>query len=153
MAKGISPFVIGSGHRLWDISYVTNIADAHLLAAENLMTSKTAAGESFFIQNDEPITFRDFCLAVWAYFGHRPRFELVIPVWFALALGFIADVVSCITGSTFALSYGSVKEACTVRYANGDKAKRILGYEARVKMEDAIRMSCQVSLEHGAERH
>lgn len=114
MAKRATYFVIGSGYRLWGISYMTNIADTHVLAAENLLTSKTAAGESFFIPSNEPITFRDFCLAVWGYFGHHPRFEVVIPIWVALVLGFIADVVSCITGSTFALSYGSVKETCSV---------------------------------------
>jgi sterol-4alpha-carboxylate 3-dehydrogenase (decarboxylating) len=49
IAKGETPFVIGSGENLWDVTYVSNIADAHVLAVENLLSEKTAAGEAFFI--------------------------------------------------------------------------------------------------------
>lgn len=64
IAKRETPWVIGSGQNLWDVTYVTNVADAHILAAENLTSSKTAAGEAFFISNNEPIPFRVLCLAI-----------------------------------------------------------------------------------------
>jgi nucleoside-diphosphate-sugar epimerase len=70
LAKQETPWVVGDGTNLWDVTYVENVADAHVLAAENLMSSKTAAGEIFFIQNNEPIPFRDFTLEVWKNFGH-----------------------------------------------------------------------------------
>ena len=70
LAKQETPWVVGDGSNLWDVTYVNNVADAHVLAAENLMSSKTAAGEIFFIQNNEPIPFRDFCLEIWKNFGH-----------------------------------------------------------------------------------
>ena len=60
IAKGETPFIIGNGLNLWDVTYVDNIADAHMLAVKNLLTTRTAAGEAFFIQNNEPITFREF---------------------------------------------------------------------------------------------
>ncbi|KAL4885865.1 hypothetical protein BJY04DRAFT_118980 [Aspergillus karnatakaensis] len=146
IAKGETPFVIGAGLNLWDVTYVTNVADAHVPAAENLMSSRTAAGEAFFIQNNEPITFRDFCLAIWAHFGHIPPFELHIPERLAYIAGLVSEVSTWVFGKTTTLSRGSVKDACAVRYANGEKARRILGYEARVGIEDGIRMSCEVSL-------
>ena len=136
--------MIGSQFNLWDVTYVTIIADAHVLAAENLVSSKTAAGEAFFIQNNEPITFRDFCLAVWAQFGHIPPFQITIPVSLAWTVGLLAECVTWMTGAATTLSRGSVREACSMRYANGDKARRILGYEPRVRIEDAIRLSCEV---------
>ena len=145
IAKGETPFVIGDGLNLWDVTYVTNIADAHVLAAENLISSQTAAGEAFFIQNNEPITFRDFCLAIWANFGHTPPFEVHIPRCMAYLAGWMAEILTWASGSTTTLSRGSVGDACSVRYASGDKAKTILGYEARVGIEDAIRLSCEVS--------
>lgn len=40
---------------------MSSIVDAHILAVKNLMISRTAAGKAFFIQNNEPITFQDFC--------------------------------------------------------------------------------------------
>jgi len=144
IAKWETPFVIGTGLNLWDVTYVTNIADAHVLAAENLTSSKTAAGEAFFIQNNEPITFRDFCLAIWTHFGHTPPFELHIPEWLAYFAGLVSEVSTWAFGMTPTLSRGSVRDACAVRYANGEKARQILGYEPRVGIEDGIRMSCEV---------
>ena len=70
LAKQETPWVVGDGTNLWDVTYVGNVADAHVLAAENLMSSKTATGETFFIQNNEPISFRDFSLEIWKNFGH-----------------------------------------------------------------------------------
>lgn len=145
IAKYETPFIIGDGKNLWDITHVSNVADAHVLAMENLMTSRTAAGEAFFIQNNEPITFRDFCLAIWGHFGHHPPFEIRIPETIAYIAGWVCEMITWVTGTTTTLSRGSVRDACAVRYASGQKAKAILGYEARIGMEDAIRLSCEVS--------
>lgn len=148
IAKYETPFIIGDGLNLWDITHVSNIADAHVLAAENLLSSRTAAGEAFFIQNNEPITFRDFCLAVWLHFGHAPPFEIRIPQGLAYLMGFACEMATWLMGTTPTLSRGSVQDACSVRYASGDKAKAILGYEARIGIEEAIRQSCEVSRDY-----
>ncbi|CAI7586886.1 unnamed protein product [Penicillium glandicola] len=143
IAKYETPFLIGNGLNLWDITYVDNVADAHVLAIENLLSSRTAAGEAFFIQNNEPIVFRDFCLAIWAYFGHVPPFEIHIPKSLAYFAGLACETVTRLMGTTTTLSRGSVQDACAVRYASGNKAKDILGYEARIGIEEAIRLSCE----------
>lgn len=151
IAKWETPFAVGDGLNLWDVSYVTNIADAHVLAAENLASSKTAAGEGFFIQNNQPITFRDFCLAIWAHFGHNPPFTFHIPEGLAWLAGLASEGFTWLSGTPTTLSRGSVMDACAIRYASGDKAKRILGYEARVGIEEGIRLSCEVSKSTAAE--
>ncbi|ESZ89866.1 putative NAD dependent epimerase/dehydratase [Sclerotinia borealis F-4128] len=145
IAKGETPFIIGSADNLWDITYVSNVADAHVLAAENLLLSTpTAAGKIIFIQNNTPITFRDFSLAIWKEFGHIPPYEVTIPDGLAWLAGLLAEVASWLTGSReHTLSRGSANDACAVRYASGEKAKRILGYEARVDLEEGIRLSCE----------
>jgi sterol-4alpha-carboxylate 3-dehydrogenase (decarboxylating) len=145
IAKYQTPFIIGDGQNLWDVTHVRNVADAHILAIENLMTSRTASGEAFFIQNNEPITFRDFCLAIWSHFGHNPPFEIRIPEKLAYVVGFLCEMVAWVTDTHATLSRGSVRDACAVRYVSGEKAKAILGYEARIGIEDAIRLSCEVS--------
>lgn len=145
IAKYETPFIIGDGFNLWDVTHVSNVADAHVLAAENLMTSRTARGEAFFIQNNEPITFRDFCLAIWAHFGHIPPFEIHIPEALAYLAGLVCELATWATRSSTTLSRGSVRDACAVRYACGDKAKFILGYEPRIGIEEGIRLSCEVS--------
>ncbi|PKY02517.1 NAD(P)-binding protein [Aspergillus campestris IBT 28561] len=143
IAKYETPFVIGNGSNLWDVTYVTNVADAHVLAAQNLMSSKTAAGEAFFIQNNEPITFRDFCLAIWAHFGHTPPFEVHIPMFLLYLVGWLCEWLTWLFGTSTTLSRGSVRDACSIRYASGEKARRILGYQARVGIDEGIRLSCE----------
>ncbi|KAG0158993.1 C-3 sterol dehydrogenase, putative [Penicillium digitatum] len=143
IAKFETPFLIGNGSNLWDITHVDNAADAHILAIENLLSSRTAAGEAFFIQNNEPIVFRDFCLAIWAHFGHIPPFEMQIPRSLAYFAGLACEIVTWLMGTTTTLSRGSVQDACAIRYASGEKAREILGYKARIGIEEAIRLSCE----------
>lgn len=145
IAKRETPYVIGDGLNLWDIAYVDNVALAHVLAVENLLTSKSAAGEIFFIQNNEPVPFRSIALAVWAQFGHIPPFELHLPRNVALAAGWAADCFARLTGAVPTLSVGSVLDVISVRYASGEKARSILGYEARVGLDEAIKITCEVS--------
>ena len=52
--------IVGDGRNLVDISYIDNIADAHILAAENLTTVATAAGQAFFISQGEPVVLWDW---------------------------------------------------------------------------------------------
>ncbi|ETI29124.1 hypothetical protein G647_01577 [Cladophialophora carrionii CBS 160.54] len=161
IAKGETRWIIGSGTNLWDTVYVGNVADAHVLAVENLLQflpetsspldgdgigTETAAGQTFFIQNNEPVSFRDFSLAVWKEFGHfPPAWEIQIPEGLGWVLGLVAEVFTRISGTPTTLSRGSVMDACAMRYASGDKARRILGYQPRVGLEAGIRRSCRVS--------
>ncbi|KAF2239325.1 NAD(P)-binding protein [Viridothelium virens] len=146
IAKYETPFIIGSGENLYDFTFVTNVADAHVLAIENLLSTKTAAGEAFFISNQEPVPFRDFMLAIWREFDHVPPFEVRIPESLAWLAGLIAEWATWITGmsSMATLSRGSVQDATGTRYASGDKARRILGYYPRIGLQEGIRISCLV---------
>ena len=127
------------------MTYVTNCADALVLAAENLISSRTAAGQAFFISNNEPIPFRDLCLAIWARFDHYPPFELHIPEGLAKIAGYLGEWTTWLTGQSATLSRGSVRDACATRYCNNSKAERVIGYKPRVGIEEGIRISCEVS--------
>lgn len=145
ISKGETPFILGDGENMWDITYVTNVADAHILAIENLLSSRTAAGQAIFISNEQPIPFRDFCLETWKQFGHYPPFQIHIPKRLAVFIGYISELITWLTGSTMTLSRGSVLDACSIRYCNGVKARKILGYSPRVGIEEGIRITCEVS--------
>lgn len=43
IAKGETPFVIGDGDNMYDFVYITNVADAHLLALENLLAHQSGS--------------------------------------------------------------------------------------------------------------
>ncbi|MCW5211522.1 NAD-dependent epimerase/dehydratase family protein, partial [Desulfobulbus sp. TB] len=47
--------IVGDGKNRVDIAYIDNVVHAHLLAAENLAGSGTAAGHAFFIGQQEPV--------------------------------------------------------------------------------------------------
>ncbi|KAL8756042.1 MAG: hypothetical protein Q9199_003216 [Rusavskia elegans] len=144
IGKGETPFVVGDSLNMWDITYVGNVADAHVLAMENLFSTKTAAGLAFSISNEQPLPFRDFCLAVWKSFGHYPPFQVNIPRRLAALAGSVAEWVTWLTGYPSTLSRGSVQEACQIRYCSGVKAREVLGYKPSVSIEDGIRISCNV---------
>ncbi|KAF2265653.1 NAD(P)-binding protein [Lojkania enalia] len=83
--RGETPFVIGPGTNLVDFVYVSNAANAHVLAVQNLLNSGTAAGQAIFITNGEPISARDFCIAIWKEFGHVPKFNIVTAKLFTVS--------------------------------------------------------------------
>lgn len=43
----------------------------------------------------------------------------------------------------YTIGRGSVGDACAVRYASGKKARKILGFEPKVGIEEGIRLSCE----------
>lgn len=165
--KGETRYKLGDGNNMWDTVYVGNVADAHVLALENLLSHRpsmgsggkgvdgvgcgsiengSAAGQTFFIQNNEPLPFRDFSLAIWKEFGHfPPPFEIGIPEGLGWVLGYIAEILTRMSGQATTLCRGSVLDACAIRYASGDKARRVLGYRPRVGLEAGLTRSCQVS--------
>ncbi|KAJ4300869.1 hypothetical protein N0V90_002957 [Kalmusia sp. IMI 367209] len=143
IANGETPFILGSGTNLQDYVYVSNVADAHVLAVRNLLGSGTAAGEAFFITNDEPVTVRDLCLAVWKEFDHYPPFEIRIPDGLAWWLGWGVEWVSWAAGTKGTFSRGVILDATKTRYVSIEKARSILGYEPRVDLPEALRISCQ----------
>ncbi|KAF1982389.1 NAD(P)-binding protein [Aulographum hederae CBS 113979] len=192
-----TPFQIGPGTNLYDFTYAPNVADAHVLAIENLLTVspvsgigetdekpsdvgaeekgdegqiESAAGQTFFITNASPIPFRAFMLAVWAQFGHYPPYTVQVPQPLAWMAGLSAewtrwarealswargdkgaiDRIAWEEGAT--LSRGSVKDCCQCAYADGGKARRVLGYVPRVGLEEALRISCEDLKERLARR-
>lgn len=142
--KHESLFRVGDGMNLWDTVYVGNVADAHVLAIKNLLSHKpTAAGEAFFIQNNEPTSFREFCLAVWKHYnGHVPAFTIPIPANLAWVMGAVLETFTWLFGTPATFSRGSVNDATAIRYAGGHKAAELLGYKPRVNMEEGLKRSC-----------
>ncbi|XP_014556744.1 hypothetical protein COCVIDRAFT_99091 [Bipolaris victoriae FI3] len=141
---GQTPFILGPGTNLQDYVYVDNVAHAHVLALENLLsTARTAAGEAMFISNNEPVTARALCLAIWREFGHVPKFEVQLPVVLARWMGIAAEWTAWAMGSEANLSRGMVSEGCRDCYVSVEKARRLIGYEAKVGLEEGIKISCR----------
>ncbi|EPQ28515.1 uncharacterized protein PFL1_03818 [Pseudozyma flocculosa PF-1] len=107
--------------------------------------SVPVAGEAFFITNGQPMPFWDFPRALWAGMGH------VVPdnkVWrlskdWGLTLAGYAETFAWLTGREVQFTKYKVTYTASARYYNIEKARRVLGYEPLVGMEEAIKRSVQ----------
>lgn len=137
---------IGPGENLYDVTYISNLVDAHLLAAHALIDAYGKAapplerrvdGQAFIITNDEPVLFWDFNRAVAAAVGMPVKKEeiKIVPYWVAMLAATVSE------WSTWIFSFGKRQAPITreavhlstiTRTLKCDKAKRILGYKPKV---------------------
>lgn len=143
---------IGPGRNYYDVTYISNLVDAHLLAAQALVEAHGKAvppperrvdGEAFIITNDEPVLFWDFNRAVAASIGIPVKKEdiKVVPYWVAMLAATVSE------WSTWIFSFGrrqtpitreAVHLSTITRTLRCDKAKRILGYRPRVGVYEGL---------------
>jgi nucleoside-diphosphate-sugar epimerase len=84
--------IVGRGKNLVDISYIDNVALAHILAAENLAASGKAAGEPFFISQGKPVVLWDWINELFAHLG-LPAVTRIVPYTAAYSGGWIIEKV------------------------------------------------------------
>ena len=63
---------VGDGLNLVDIAYIDNVVDAHLLAANNLESSATAAGKAYFIAQERPVNLWSWINDLFSQLGIPP---------------------------------------------------------------------------------
>lgn len=143
---GQSKFQIGDNNNLFDWTYVGNVADAHVLAANKLLdpsSSSVVSGETFFITNDSPAYFWALARTVWKADGHIDKYNIVLNRPLAIFAGYLSQFFSKLTGKEPGLTPFRVKIVCAYRYHNISKAKRLLGYKPLVDIEEGIAKTLQ----------
>ncbi|KAH7875550.1 uncharacterized protein C8R40DRAFT_1160514 [Lentinula edodes] len=138
----------GNNKNLTDWTAVANVADAHILAADRLSTpispDAPVAGEIFSITNDEPWYFWDFTNGIWsrldAWFSgkRQKRTVRVIPRWLGMCLGVIFEFEAWIRGRKPSMTRFTITFSCAARWHNISKAKKVLGYNPQVSVEDGM---------------
>ncbi len=63
---------VGAGTNLVDISYVDNVAHAHILAAKNLQENRSAAGKAYFIGQEAPVNLWEWINELFVRVGVAP---------------------------------------------------------------------------------
>ena len=58
--------IVGDGTNLVDISYVENVAYAHVLAGQNLMIGGACAGKAYFVSQGEPVNLWNWINTLFA---------------------------------------------------------------------------------------
>ncbi|KAL4875237.1 hypothetical protein BJY04DRAFT_211446 [Aspergillus karnatakaensis] len=133
---GRSRFQMGPGKNAYDFVYVGNLADAHLLAAHALVSAvsnpplpaeqRVEGQREIAKQLGRPVAEKDI---------------VVIPKWVGLVMGFVSEwVVWAVSRGTRASN--STREGIRFntleRTLDGEKARRVLGYQAKVGMREGI---------------
>ena len=105
------------------------------------------AGEAFFITNGQPMPFWDFPRALWAGMGHvvpQNKIWTISKDW-GLTIAGWAETFGWLTGRPVQFTKYKVTYTASARFYNIEKARRALGYEPIVGMEEAIKRSVEVS--------
>jgi sterol-4alpha-carboxylate 3-dehydrogenase (decarboxylating) len=145
-AMGQSKFQIGDNNNLFDWTYAGNVADAHVLAAQQILDTekqKQIGGEVFFITNDSPSYFWTLARAVWKQDGHIEKYNIVLQRPVAIVAGYLSVFFSKLLKKEPGLTPFRVKVVCAIRYHNITKAKTILGYKPNVDIEEGIKRTLE----------
>jgi sterol-4alpha-carboxylate 3-dehydrogenase (decarboxylating) len=102
------------------------------------------AGQVFFITNGEPCYFWDFARIVWHHLdkcfpGHRKdRGIFTLPKPIGMLAASASEWFGWLTGKDSAFTRFKVAFSCAKRWHNIERARRVLGYEPQVGVEEGI---------------
>ena len=140
---------IGRGVWMSDYTYVTNMVDAVLLADEALAKDglkSIAAGSAYFITNGEPMPFWDFVRKVAARLGFPP-IKYTVPKSLMWGIAAVKEGIDTLKGGTLNAEDGltrfAIRYMCTHHYFSIEKARRELGYNPSVTVDEGIELTCQ----------
>ncbi|BGP56387.1 hypothetical protein JCM8202_000335 [Rhodotorula sphaerocarpa] len=98
------------------------------------------AGQAYFVTNGEPTAFWDFPRAVWnEYNGHVAPWTLPLPPQIGLMVAALGEGIAYMRGKTPNMTQGKVIYSTVNRFYNIEKARRILGYEPIVGLDEGIK--------------
>ncbi len=130
---------VGTGTNRVDITYIDNVVHAHILAAENLCALGSAAGEAFFIGQEEPVNLWQWINVLFERTGIVPVTREV-PYTLAYGVGLVSELVYSalrLKGEPKMTRFVAQQMARSHWFSHA-KAKRILGYRELVSMEQGL---------------
>lgn len=151
--QGRTGIQVGSNENLFDFTYVRNVAHAHLLAARALLHTQASAtapldhervdGEAFLVTNDTPVYFWDFCRAIWRAAGSPLGTDhvRVLPRSVGLVLGYLSECFFAVIRKPPTFNRQRIVYSCMTRYYDISKAKRRLGYQPIVPLDEGIKLA------------
>lgn len=139
LKQGAPVITFGSGKSLLDYTYIDNLVDGQIRAAERLFEGSNVCGQAYFITDGTPINPGEFSQRLVRYMGVESR-ALRVP-------GPIARLIASAAETAFR-AFGKPKPIIAVvhvrlceedNYFSIEKAKRDLGYEPQVGTDGGLR--------------
>ena len=131
--------IIGTGENFVDITYIDNVVHAHLLAAQNLLTSATASGEAFFIGQEEPVCLWDWINKLFSLLDIPPVIRK-IPLSLAYAFGTGSEAIYWALQKTEEpkMTRFLALQLAQSHWFSHEKAKRVLNYSPQVQTDTGL---------------
>ena len=131
--------IVGDGSNLVDIAYIDNVVHAHLLAADNLLATATAAGHSFFIGQQEPVL-------LWRWINELfvrmdvPKVNTKLSLGKAKAIGWLLEKVHGILQleQEPKMTRFLAEQLALSHWFSKKNAKTLLGYSEKVTTEQGV---------------
>lgn len=140
--NGQLKFSVGRQRKLSDFTYVSNLVDATLAAADKVEPGSPVSGQAYFVTNGEPRAFWDFIDQVLDELG-LPATKYRVPYRVAYFAASIAEGVDTLRGGTLNAETGltrfAIRYMCTHHYFSIDKAHRDLDWTPAVDLNEGIR--------------
>jgi nucleoside-diphosphate-sugar epimerase len=123
-----------------DVTFVDNAADAHLLAADRLTPGSPVAGKAYFITDGEPVDLWEFLNRVLALV-ELPPVTKSVSVWKARLAGRVLEFVyrTLRLPGEPPMTKFVASQLATSHWYNIAAARRDLGYEPKVGLEEGLR--------------
>ncbi|MEM7138854.1 MAG: NAD-dependent epimerase/dehydratase family protein [Myxococcota bacterium] len=139
LKQGIPVITFGDGKARIDYTYIDNVVDAELRAAERLVEDSPVRGQAYFITDGQPINTGAFSLKLVENMGLRAK-NLRVPAPVARTLAAVGEGVFRVFGRPKpVLSIMTVRMCEVDSYFSIGKAKRDLGYEPLVDTNEGLR--------------
>ncbi len=131
---------IGDKEHFIDTTYIDNMIDALMLAAEALESKPEAAGKNFFITNGEPARVWDFLNSIIQIAGHEPV-QKRIPERLAMLAAGVSEKSHSFFNmkSEPFMTRFAIKELCTNHWFDISNAREILGYIPRISYAEGFK--------------
>ncbi len=139
--------IVGSGRNKVSISYVDNVAYAHLLAAKNLLAEDTqysANGKVYFISQEEPVFLWNWINELFSLAG-VPQVKKQIPFEVAYGFGWCLEKIYTLFSlpGEPPMTRFLAEQLAKSHYFSLAGAKRDLGYKEIVSSEEGLRRTVE----------
>jgi nucleoside-diphosphate-sugar epimerase len=130
--------IVGDGTNQVDVSYVENVADAHLNALDAL-ASGAAAGNAYFISQGEPVQLWPWLNGILVELGHAPLTQC-LPLPLAYGVGAVCELFGQLLRRRDdpPITRFVAVELAKDHYFEIGAAQRDLGYAPQVSMREAL---------------
>lgn len=125
--------IIGTGENRVDIAYIDNVVHAHILAADNLKSSGSGAGQAFFIGQEEPVNLWQWINDLFARM-HIPPVTRKVPFSVAYLAGWALENWYTLLHSREEpkMTRFVAQQLAKSHWFRHEKARKLLGYRQQV---------------------